>query len=111
MNFICSFKKIYICILGLAREPVNQLSSSMCVDIVSLSDPIGQVSDIFQFYTQRSSHEPRTIELEMVASSTSRSSASSMVRSDTGVRLAVAACVASLLGTFSMLRVRRIDVA
>lgn len=83
----------------------------MCVDIVSLSDPIGQVSDIFQFYTQRSSHEPRTIELEMVASSTSRSSASSMVRSDTGVRLAVAACVASLLGTFSMLRVRRIDVA
>lgn len=37
-----------------------------------------QVSDIFQFYTQRSSHEPRLEEMEQVASSTSRNSASSL---------------------------------
>lgn len=40
-----------------------------------------QVSDIFQFYTQRSPSDPRVEELEFVASSTSRNKSNNQISS------------------------------
>ncbi|XP_037028258.1 protein amalgam [Bradysia coprophila] len=72
-----------------ASEPLSHIMSftlkallpgSVYEAIVQAKNRYGwnEVSDIFQFYTQRSSHEPRLEEMEQVASSTSRNSASSL---------------------------------
>uniref|UniRef100_A0A1B0CRM2 Fibronectin type-III domain-containing protein n=1 Tax=Lutzomyia longipalpis TaxID=7200 RepID=A0A1B0CRM2_LUTLO len=55
--------------------------SSVYEGIVQAKNRYGwnEVSDIFQFYTQRSSSEPRLEDMELVASSTSRSRGSSTV--------------------------------